>query len=203
MLAVLVIATLGLVATVPHGFVERVAATGSLTDFVINAIIFGWNDTNPQVTEYRGVLFTVNAKYSGDLSTHTFAIYTANFPNSSVTPFDSCSLTSTNGCLAHTLPITSTSTSVKLTFNATIPHDDGTGPGVYEYYCQYHPTSMHGKFRILKDPDINGDHAVNFLDLGLIGSAFLSTPATSNLNNDGTVNFLDLGIVGNVFLRTL
>lgn len=205
------ILTLGLVSTVPHGPIESVAATGALTDFVIFAFFLGWNSSttaNPQVTEYVGVPFTATAKYTGDLLAHTFAIYTANFPSTSVFPSDSCSLTNINGCLAASPQISRTSTSVTLAFTPG-PLVCCTGPGVYEYYCQFHPDTMHGKFRILKDPDINGDHAINFLDLGIIGSAFLSTPTSPNwnpgadLNNDGVVNFLDLGIVGNVFLRTL
>jgi plastocyanin len=55
--------------------------------------------------------------------------------------------------------------------------------------------------------DINGDCAVNGIDLGRIGTAFLTTigrpgydPA-SDINNDGTINGLDLGIVGANFLK--
>lgn len=56
--------------------------------------------------------------------------------------------------------------------------------------------------------DVNKDGVVNFIDLGLIGQAFLSTPSSPNwnpaadLNKDGVVNFLDLGIVGQNFLRS-
>ena len=55
--------------------------------------------------------------------------------------------------------------------------------------------------------DTNGDGFVNFIDLGRVGTAFLSTPDSPNwdgaadFNNDHAVNFIDLGIVGSLFLR--
>jgi len=55
--------------------------------------------------------------------------------------------------------------------------------------------------------DVNGDCAVNFLDLGRIGSAFLTTightgyDPQADLNNDGAINFIDLGVVGSNFLK--
>jgi len=55
--------------------------------------------------------------------------------------------------------------------------------------------------------DVNGDCAVNFLDLGRIGTTFLTTigqtsfDPQADLNNDGAVNFIDLGVVGSNFLK--
>ncbi len=54
--------------------------------------------------------------------------------------------------------------------------------------------------------DVNNDCVVNFLDLGKVGAAFLTTigqagyDPNADLNNDGMINFLDLGIVGANFL---
>ena len=55
--------------------------------------------------------------------------------------------------------------------------------------------------------DVNNDCALNFLDLGRIGSSFLKSSgqagfdAESDINNDGAINFIDLGIVGSNFLK--
>ncbi len=55
--------------------------------------------------------------------------------------------------------------------------------------------------------DVNNDCAVNFIDLGRVGSAFLTVRGQlgydpeADLNNDGVVNFVDLGVVGANFLR--
>lgn len=57
--------------------------------------------------------------------------------------------------------------------------------------------------------DADQDGVVDFLDMGIVGAAFLSTPGSPNwnpaadLDGDGVVNFLDLSIVGACFLRTL
>ena len=55
--------------------------------------------------------------------------------------------------------------------------------------------------------DANADGSVNFLDIGLVGLAFLANPPDPHwnpevdINNDSSVNFLDLGIIGSNFLK--
>ena len=212
-LAVWILVVLFLATIAPHpSYVAKVFGTGSAVDFVINAYFSGWNATtnpNPTITEYRSHPFNVLAK-PGDVFTHDFAIYARGTPPSSVRVLDRdlgmCKTSNTTGCLAATANIPPART---LLFTPGLPADDGTGPGGYEYYCQFHPFSMHGKFTILKNPDINGDGAVNFLDLGTVGAAFLSSPGGANwnvaadINNDFAVNFLDLGTIGSLFLKTI
>lgn len=56
--------------------------------------------------------------------------------------------------------------------------------------------------------DVNGDCAVNFVDLGRVGSSFLRSTGQpgydleADINLDGVINFLDLGIVGSNFLKS-
>lgn len=81
--------------------------------------------------------------------------------------------------------------------------------GFFEYYCEYHPLSMHGKVRVLRSPDINRDRVVNILDLVIVATVFLTTPTSPNwrpdadLNFDNVVNILDLVIVAANMFRTL
>ncbi len=79
--------------------------------------------------------------------------------------------------------------------------------GVVNYY-DFDRLWISGTVTTLIQGDVNGDGVVNFLDLGAIGAAFLSTPGSPNwnpaadLDRDGVINFLDLGIVGLNFLRS-
>lgn len=50
------------------------------------------------------------------------------------------------------------------------------------------------------DADLNNDGIVNFLDLSLFASVFLSDDANSDFNGDGAVNFLDLPTLRDSFL---
>lgn len=45
------------------------------------------------------------------------------------------------------------------------------------------------------DADLDGDCAVNFLDLGAMKAVFFSADPDADLNGDGAVNFVDLGIM--------
>ena len=58
---------------------------------------------------------------------------------------------------------------------------------------------------VLFNGDVNKDGAVNFLDLGSVGTNFLkpvtAANAASDVNKDGAINFLDLGIIGSNFLK--
>ena len=51
------------------------------------------------------------------------------------------------------------------------------------------------------DPDLDNDLVVNFSDLGIMKSVFLSGDPDADLNGDGAVNFRDLGILKSIFLQ--
>jgi hypothetical protein len=185
-----------------------IQANSSTVNFTIIANIEGWNATvlgctpgtsncDPTITEFRGVPFTASIKW-GDCCAHDFAIYTKGFAPTGVDPFNICTLTNTNGCLARSTQVSSTSTSSSLSFNATVPKDDFTGLGGYEYYCEFHPTSMHGKFTVYKTPDLVKAGTVNIVDVATVAFSFGATPTSSNwnaaadLDNNGVVNILDV-----------
>ena len=50
------------------------------------------------------------------------------------------------------------------------------------------------------DPDLNNDGIVNFADLAIMKSLFLTSDPVADLNSDGTVNFGDLAILSDMFL---
>jgi len=52
----------------------------------------------------------------------------------------------------------------------------------------------------LCDPDLNNDGIVNFLDLNIFSSLFLSQNADADFNGDGLVNFSDLFVLSALFL---
>jgi dockerin type I repeat protein len=182
------------------------AVASNPQNFTIIANIEGWNATvsgctsgtptcEPTITEFRGVTFTAQIKW-GDCCTHDFAIYTGGFPAGSVSTLNPCSLSNTNGCLATSSNVFQTTTS--LSFTPTIPKDDFSGLGTFEYYCQFHPTFMHGKFTLYKSPDLNADGVVNIVDVATVAFSFGATPTSSNwnaaadLDNNGVVNILDV-----------
>jgi plastocyanin len=184
------------------------AAATSPQNFTIIANIEGWNATvsgctsgtptcEPTIIEFRGVTFTAQVKW-GDCCAHNFAIYTAGFPAGSVNTGNPCSSTNTNGCLATSADVFQTTTTIS--FTPTIPKDDFTGLGTYEYYCQHHAGSMHGKFTLYKSPDLNNDGAVNIVDVATVAFSFGATPTSSNwnaaadLDNNGVVNILDVAL---------
>ncbi len=205
--------------------VHRVSATHDPTDFTINALFSGWNSTlapgtfsacsptgtsscNPPVTEFRGVAFTVKIVWK-DLS-HNFAIYTKNTLPTGVNSLQTCSPPGTNGCWAKSATVSSAN--VPLTFTPTVPPDDFTGDGGYEYYCQFHPNSMHGKITVSKSPDLNGDGTVTIVDIATMATAFGSTrgpPPSANWNvaadidNDGDVDIVDIAKAAVYFGKTL
>ena len=52
------------------------------------------------------------------------------------------------------------------------------------------------------DADFNDDCTVNFLDLGIMKSAFFQAgDRETDMNNDGFTNFLDLGLVKGAFFQ--
>ena len=192
-------------------------------NFALLANFAGWNSTasnvNPAFKEFTGAKFKVNIHFN-DVSgvTHDFAIYTNASTAGSVSTLDSCSTGNTNGCLAKSVQVSTSSPSANLNFTALpsqLPPNFG-GLGGFEYFCQYHPFSMHGHITIYKDPDITGpngtpDHLVNILDIATIAFAFGSkalpspTPtwnAAADLDNNGVVNILDVALAAFYFGQT-
>jgi plastocyanin len=178
--------------------------------FALNADFNGWNASkiaNPAITQFRGVTFTAEVVWVNSI--HDFAIYSAGFPAGSVSTSNTCSLSNANGCLAASAFVSSTSTTVSLAFTPTIPADDFTGPGTYEYYCQIHPLSMHGKITLFKNPDLAKQGSVNIVDLATIAFSFGSTPTSTNwnvvadLNNDGQISIVDLAICATYYGRPI
>ena len=184
------------------------AVATSPQNFTIITNIEGWNATvtgcttgtptcEPTIIEFRGVTFTAQVKW-GDCCTHDFAIYTGGFPAGSVSTSNPCSSTNANGCLAASSNVFQSSSS--LSFTPVIPKDDFSRVGAFEYYCQFHPGSMHGKFTLYKSPDLNNDGVVNIVDVATVAFSFGATPTSSNwnaaadLDNNGVVNILDVAL---------
>jgi len=57
-------------------------------------------------------------------------------------------------------------------------------------------------FGNLCDADLNNDSVINFIDVSLFSSVFLSDDADADFNSDGAVNFVDLVLIGQTFLGT-
>ena len=227
--AVFLILLLAPALFITHFGLEKVAATTTTPDrFAIIALFSGWNYTlpagsgsactptgqttcDPTINQFRGVAFTATIHYGGSPEpAHDFAIYTADITPDLVLPTDFCSRTTQSGCLAKSSQVSSTVQTALLSFNATIPADGTfTGPGTYQYYCQFHPGFMHGQFQIFKSPDINRDKAVTIIDLATVAFSFGATPTSANwnaaadINNDGHVDILDLAFVAFYFGNTL
>jgi dockerin type I repeat protein len=191
---------------VHKGTVSTASTGSSIVNFTIMANVEAWNGTvtgctsgtpscNPTVLEFRGVTFIAKVQW-GDCCTHDFAIYTGGFPAGSVSTTNTCSLSNTNGCLVASSPVFSSTTTIS--FTPTIPKDDFTGLGTYEYYCQYHPGPMHGKFTLYKSPDLDKSGVVSIVDVATVAFSFGATPTSSNwnaaadLDNNGVVNILDV-----------
>jgi len=222
-LSLLIILTTGAFVGLP--VVRQASATHDPTDFTIMALFSGWNSTlppgsftacsptgtsscNPSFREFRGVAFTVSVVWKDNQ--HNVAIYTRNFAGT-VNTLNACSLSNTNGCLAKSVFVTSTSTTTLLTFTPTVPLDDFTGDGGYEYYCQLHPSTMHGKITVSKSPDLDKDGAVTIVDIATAAAAFgsIATPPSANWNiaadidNDGDVDIVDIATAAAYFGKTL
>jgi len=106
---------------------------------------------------------------------------------------------------AVTIPETGT-TIAHLTLVADAVDSDGDGVSDSADNCtavsnaDQRDTSGDGYGNIC-DPDLNGDGAVNFVDLGLLKSVFFTSDADADLNGDGAVNFIDLGIMKSMFFQ--
>ncbi len=183
----------------------------------------GWNSTassvNPAFKEFTGVKFKVNIQFN-DVSgiTHDFAIYTNATTAGSVSTLDSCSTGNTNGCLAKSVPVSVSSPSANLNFTAMLSElpPNFLGLGGFEYFCQYHPFSMHGHITVYKDLDITGpsgapDHMINILDIAVVAFAFGSKALPSptpkwnpavDFDNNGVINILDVAQAAFYFGQT-
>jgi len=196
-------------------------AAVSPANFANRAMVEGWNSTttgppcspsgrsicNPNLTEFRGLIFNASLSW-GDCCTHDFAIYTGGFSGLKVNSTDPCNAANTRGCLAKSLLLTATGGTVMFSFKPTIPADDFSGAGSYEYFCQFHPTTMHGTITVDKNPDLDKDGTVSIVDVATIAFAFgataLPTPSATwnvaaDLNNDGRVDILDVALVAFYF----
>ena len=211
--SLLVVLLIAATVTTNFGLQQVKAITIQATspvNFTIIADVEAWNSTvlgctsgtpncNPTVTEFRSVAFTAQVNW-GDCCTHDFAIYTAGSSSADVSPFNNCTTTNPSGCLARSSSVSSTTTPRTLSFSPTIPRDDFTGTGTYEYFCEFHPNSMHGKFKLYKNPDIDNNGVVNIVDVATVAFSFGATPTSSNwnvatdLDNNGVVNILDVAL---------
>ncbi|HYY91875.1 MAG TPA: dockerin type I domain-containing protein [Candidatus Dormibacteraeota bacterium] len=215
--AVFLIAILALGFVLAHFGVKQVqASTTNPTLFTLSALFAGWNSTspsgtltpcspsgqatcNPTIIEFRGVPFRATIKWGGTgESMHTFAIYTSDITSDNVSNTDTCIASAKSGCLAASHTVTSISPTATLSFTPQIPVDGPPflGLGVYQFYCQFHPQTMHGVFQIYKNPDPTNAGRVVIGDLATIAFYFnqntTSTNAVADLNNDGKVNINDL-----------
>lgn len=183
----------------------QVYATHDPVDFTMSASFFGWNSTsppvNPTLVEFRGVPFTATIKWVDD--THNFAIYPKGA--TPINPFQPC----VAPCLARSPDVEYFTLTSELTFTPTIPPDDNTGTGTYEYYCEYHPSSMHGQITVYKSPDIDGDGSVTILDISEMAFRFDTAAgdtlylATSDLDNDGDIDISDIAFAAILFDKIL
>lgn len=169
----------------------------------------GWNYSqpsgdNPTVSSARlfvGETLQVNILWA-DVPpvVHNFAIYIPGTTYLQVKVSEPCR--QTPGCLVESTPVSLESPQSAVTFTTS-------NFGRYEYYCEYHPLSMHGQVQVLKSPDINGDRSVNIVDLAQVGAAFGAIPSSPNwnpnadLNFDSVINIIDLAIVAANFGRIL
>ena len=203
---------------------KKVSATHDPTDFNLKAIVWGWNSTstrnycwldgpngtstcNPLVVEFRGDRFTVRMTWGEPHNTaifaHNFAVYPDGFLPGFVYP----------GGFGPVAPpsadITEANQIVSYTFTPGLPADDFTGVKYYEFYCQWHPESMHGRFKLYKSPDINRDTIVRILDAAALAAAFDTGPGdakwnvASDLDNDGRIAILDAALLAFYFDKVL
>jgi len=168
----------------------------------------GWNysitnpaSVNPLISSARlfiGQPFTATVKWENLI--HNLAIYAPGTPITAVNPLQPCN--TTPGCITQSLDVDTSFRETTLTYTFA-------SFGLYEYYCEYHPDTMHGQVRVLKSLDISGDGSINIIDLARVGAAFGSTPASTawdpdaDLNFDNVINIIDLAVVAANFGRTL
>lgn len=198
-------------------------ATHDPKNFAVLASSSGWNSTvspssNPTVTEFRGLLFTVRVEHDDVPGVnHNFALYTKDFPTGSVFLSNFCDLNRTSpGCLLRSATVTATAPLDTESFTPAVPLDDFTGPGGYEYYCEFHRITMHGKIKVLKNPDVGGpagppDGRVDIIDVATAAFSFGATagpPPSStwniavDLDNSGRIDIVDVATGAFYFGKT-
>ncbi len=201
----------------PTGWSTRVSALFTIP--TMTAFYSGWNSTlppgtttacsrpgtsscNPYLIEFGGVPFAFRV-LSGDLA-HVFAVYTGGTAPDNVSSSDTCDLSNSVGCLANSAIVNSTSPVSELTFNPA-QLSNFTGLRTYEYYCKFHPFTMHGKITVYKTPDLDQDRVVSIVDIATNAYSYLATPTSKNwnvaadLDNNGVVDILDLAIAAFYF----
>ena len=134
----------------------------------------------------RAPTFTVTLQWHESFAgpVHNFAIY----PGGDTTPGlpgDPCP-SATTGCIAKTNPVSSSTPTTSKTFNL--------GTGRYEYYCEYHRSTMHGQIRAI-NPDVDGDGDVDIDDVINTFLNQFTTNLTYDIDLDGDVDIDDLIIV--------
>lgn len=220
-LAIALLLTTSLLAT-PS--LPKAQAAALPVNFAITALFSGWNSTlppgtfsacspsgtaacNPTVGEFRGVTFTVTVQWK-DVQ-HNFAIYTKGTLPSAVSTAHTCNPPGTSACWAKSATVSSAAPTATVSFTPTVPADDFTGPGGYEFFCQFHPNTMHGKLQVTKSPDVNGDRVVDIVDIATVALAFDTIPTSprwnivADLDNNGTVDIVDVASAAIHFGQTL
>jgi hypothetical protein len=154
----------------------------------VNGWDFGSPDgTNNPLQKYITETFTLTLFWV-DLS-HELAFYPPGTLPTQVSPTSSLAI-------GRSSVVDITHPTVTFTFNFAA---HGKGHGVYEYYCDFHPTTMHGQITITIAGDVNGDFQVNIADFPLFLSQLGQTHATwdrqlgprSDFNRDLQVNIAD------------
>ncbi len=171
----------------------------SHTDLLAN--INGWDfgdpdGTNNQLQKYINETFTMTLIWT-DISTiyvHEFAIYPPGTTPSQVGPTSTLAIT-------RSAIVSSTNTPVNITFSfgakGLLHH------AIYEYYCDFHPLTMHGQILVTIPGDVNGDFKVNITDFFLFVPQLGSVHANwdrfygprSDINRDLQVNIADFFIL--------
>ena len=192
----------------------RVFASHDPTDFFLRATANGWNATttglcspsgtdicNPHVREFRGVIFSVTIQGADRFLTHNLAVYPKNYPPEQV-------FLGSFAALARSANVGNRDVA-SLSFTPTLPNNDFAGTSGLEYYCEFHPDTMHARATVFKSPDLTGDGSVTILDISPMAFAFGSTPGAANwdvssdIDNDGDVDIVDIATAAIYFDEVL
>ncbi len=191
------------IAAIPSIGFKRVFATTTanftLTDFTIFAIFSAWNNSepsgpNPTVNEFNATSFLVHVHWSETyFIDHDFAIYPLGILPASVFPGNPTALVR-----SAIVDMARPDAQLKTKINQT---------GVYEYYCEFHPFSMHGKMNVLNSIDLNHDKRITISDVAILAAAFgtkvvdPSFNPAADINLDGRVDITDANLVASNWKR--
>ena len=112
-------------------------ASAANVSFTLKADFDGWNfgqpgGVNPTLTANVGDTITVTIQRVNSI--HNFAVYPPGYPTSSVS-------TSNPDAIVRSATVSSSNPTASVTFTINTP-------GTYEYYCEFHAFSMHGRLVI-------------------------------------------------------